>query len=402
MDTSGIRFLDDIALGDERVLARVDLNVPLEAGEVADETRIEAALPTIRYIRERAERLVLCSHLGRPGGARDEGLSLEPVAECLAEKLGGEVVLPEDVAGESVEYLAQNLDDNQIMLLENLRFDPGEKGADPDFARKLARLGDVYVDDAFGTAHRRHASTYLVAEHFDHDHKAAGLLFERELDRLTRLVENPDKPFTAIMGGAKISGKLGAVDALLERADRVLLGGAMAYTFLKADDREVGESPIEDEFVGEAESLFRKAETVGTRLMVPLDHVAAENADASEVQILEGVDIGAGLKGFDIGPKTRDAYRQQIVDSNTIFWNGPMGMFERNDFAEGTFAVAKAVADSNGYSVVGGGDSAAALGKAGVFEDIDHVSTGGGAALRVVEGRKLPALEALRKFHNFS
>jgi phosphoglycerate kinase len=403
VETAGLAFIDDLDIADKRLLIRCDFNVPLEDGEITDDFRIRASLPTIEYALEQGARPILCSHLGRPGGEADSDLSLEPVGQALAEMLDVEVVFPEQMTGDSVEYLTTQLDDDQIMLLENLRFDAGEKDGDIEFARGLSRLGDLYINDAFGTAHRKHVSTYWVSQFFDRGNKGAGLLMKKELENLSGLLDSPASPFTALMGGAKVSDKLGVVDKLIDECEHILIGGAMAYTFLKSSGNEVGESLVEADFVDDATKMLRKVETLQRDLKLPLDHLVADDIDADmdDIELTAGADIPEDKAGFDIGERTVDAYRRVIDESETIFWNGPMGVFEKDWFAEGTLRIAEAIAESDAHSVVGGGDSASAVRKAGVLDDIDHVSTGGGAALKVVEGGALPGIDALRPHHSF-
>lgn len=405
MDLTGIKFIDQLELAEKCILIRVDFNVPLDDDQqITDETRIQAALPTIRYAMEQHDtKVILASHLGRPKGEVVESLSLKPVGERLAEILDVDVLMPEDLTGKFVKKLADDMRKGQIMLLENLRFDPGEKGGSPDFGRGLSELADVYINDAFGTSHRKHASMYHVAKFFDRNHKAAGFLIKEELEQLSKLTDTPSRPFTAIIGGAKVSDKLGVLTTLVEQVDHVLIGGAMAYTFLKAKKVEVGNSLVESEFVERAREIMVKATHRGVDLRLPVDHVVARSidADADSVETSPRASIPRGMAGFDIGPVTVDIYRSVIADSASIFWNGPMGVFEREVFAEGTMAVADAVAQGRSFSVIGGGDSAAAINAAGVQDKIRHISTGGGASLQLIEGKPLPGIEALRANYPF-
>ncbi len=405
MDTTGIKFIDELDLSEKTVFIRVDFNVPLdEDGNVTDDTRIRAALPTIDHAMKAGAKVILASHLGRPKGEPDPKLSLEPVGDELAGWLDCEVLFPEETTGDFVKKLITDMRaKDQVMLLENLRFNLGEKGGDEAFAAELAELADVYVNDAFGTSHRKHASMYHIAKHFDRNSKAAGFLIKNEIKKLGGLVERKTKNFTAIMGGAKVSDKLGVLDTLIERVSNVLIGGAMAYTFLEAMGIEVGSSRVEKKFVKEADAIMKKAERRGVGFSLPVDHVVASDIDApdDQVETTQRREIPAGKAGFDIGPKTIDNYETIIDNSATIFWNGPMGVFERDVFAKGTMAVAHAIAESGAFSVIGGGDSASAVNKAGVTDKITHVSTGGGASLQMVEGKPLPGIEALRANYPF-
>jgi phosphoglycerate kinase len=405
MDLTGIKFIDQLELAEKRILIRVDFNVPLDDdGNITDETRIEAALPTIRHAMEQeGAKVILMSHLGRPKGEAVEKLSLGPVGERLAEILDVDVLMPEEHTGKFVQKLIQDMRRGQIMLLENLRFEPGEKGGDPAFGRGLSELADIYINDAFGTSHRKHASMYHVVKYFDRNQKAAGFLIKEELEQLGKLTDSPGRPFTAIMGGAKVSDKLGVLTTLVEKVDNVLIGGAMAYTFLRAKRVEVGNSMVEEDFVERARDILNKAAHRGVEFRLPADHVVARDIDAErdEVESAQGQSIPRGMAGFDIGPVTVDEYRAIIADSASIFWNGPMGVFESEVFAAGTMAVANAVADSDAFSVIGGGDSAAAVNAAGVEDRIGHVSTGGGASLQMIEGKPLPGIEALRANYPF-
>jgi phosphoglycerate kinase len=373
-----------------RVLLRADFNVPLHDGRIDDDLRITAALPTIEYLRSRSAKIVCCSHLGRPPGKFDPKYSLAPVAKQLSELLGREVDLSPEVAGFESLSRSQSLRPGAVMMIENLRFDPGEAANDPAFAANLTELGDVYVDDAFGAAHRAHASIVgppLVLP------SAAGRLLAREVEVLGGLLDAPKRPFVAILGGVKVSDKLGVIDALLRRCDTLLIGGAMAFTFLAARGATVGDSLVQDDQVDHCRELLKSG-----RIEIPTDVVAAAEMTASaSTRHVRADAIPAGLKGLDIGPETAGHYADVIAAAATVLWNGPMGVFELEPFAAGTRTVAGAVADCRGFTVVGGGDSASAVRRFGLADRIDHVSTGGGATLELIELGDLPGLQALRK-----
>ena len=385
----------DLDLKGKRVFMRVDFNVPLnDAGEITDDTRIQASLPTIQYIIEHGGRQILASHLGRPKGKPNPKMSLKPVATRLAQLLGKPVAFAADCIGPETEAAAKALKDGDVLLLENLRFHPEEEKNDPEFAKKLAALGEVYVDDAFGSAHRAHASTEGITHYLSPC--AAGLLMEKELEYLGKAVGHPDRPYVAIVGGAKVSDKIELLQNLMKFADTVLIGGAMAYTFLKAQGVEVGLSRIEADKLDLARDLLQFAERRSIDFRLPLDHIVAEKLDASAAaEVAPTRSIPANRLGVDIGPATRADYAAKIARAKTIVWNGPMGVFEIPQFAEGTMAIARAVADSSAVSVVGGGDSVAAVKKAGVEAKITHISTGGGASLEFLSGITLPGVAAL-------
>jgi phosphoglycerate kinase len=388
----------DAPLNDARVLARVDFNVPLRDGEngpaVADDTRIRAALPTIELMRERSAAVILVSHLGRPKGGPDPRLSMEPVRARLGELLGADVGLADGVIGEPVEAAAAALAPGELLLLENSRFEPGETENSPELAQALARLADLYVNDAFGAAHRAHATTEGVAHLLP---GYAGLLLEREVRELTAVRDHPDRPLCVVLGGAKVSGKIGVIDAFLETADSILIGGAMCFSFFRALGRATGESLVEDEGVELATRALDRAEGAACELLLPGDLVLGDRfaADA-ERRELDGREVPDGWMGLDIGQRTLAAYAEVIGRAGTVFWNGPMGAFELEPFAAGTRGVAEAVARAPGMTVVGGGDSVAALVGFGLADEVDWLSTGGGASLELMEGKRLPGVEALR------
>ena len=384
------KTIRDIDVHGKRVLVRVDFNVPIKDGQVGDDTRIRAALPTLNYLLEQGAALILCSHLGRPKNKPEPEFSLKPVAVHLAGLLDRPVAFAEDCVGPPAEEAARKLKPGDVLLLENTRFHPEEKTNDVEFAKQLASLADIYVNDAFGSAHRAHASTEGVA----HDLPAvAGFLMEKEIRYLGEAIANPERPFIAILGGAKISDKIGVIRNLLEKADQVLIGGGMANTFFKAQGYPVGDSLAEDEVLDTARELIEEG---GNRLRLPVDVVIADAfaADA-ERKVMSMGPVPDGWRILDIGPETIDSFARVIADAGTIVWNGPMGVFEFPRFAEGTFALAKAVASSDAVSIIGGGDSVAAVQEAGLADQVTHISTGGGASLEMLEGKVLPGLAAL-------
>ena len=389
-----MRTLRDLGeLDGKRVLVRVDFNVPLDHGEVADDTRIRAALPTIRELRGRGARLVLVSHLGRPKDHEPE-LSLRPAANRLAELTGADVTLAPDVVGDDVRAFADNLGKGHVLVLENIRYEPGETKNDPGLAAKLAELADVYVNDAFGTAHRAHASTEGVA-HLVSD-RAAGLLLQREVETLTKILEAPERPLVAVLGGAKVSDKIAVIERFLESADTILIGGAMCFPFFAAQGRQIGDSLCADEDIELAKRILENVSGARAAFELPQDLVIAERLEAdAEPKTIDDVDVPDGFMGLDIGPRTAEAYAMVISRARTVFWNGPMGAFEVEPFAAGTRAVAEAVSDAPGTTVVGGGDSAAAIQRFGLADKVTHLSTGGGASLELIEGKTLPGVEAL-------
>jgi len=389
-----VKHVQDLAVEGRRVFVRVDFNVPLDGRRVADDTRIRSALPTIEHLIGRGARVVIGSHLGRPKGKPNEAFSLEPVAAHLAGLLDNEVRLTDEPVGDGARKVVGDLREGQIAMLENLRFDPGEEANDEAFARALASYADVYVNDAFGTAHRAHASTvgmvHLVSE------RGAGFLMAAEIESLSKLVGEVDRPYMAILGGAKVSDKIQVLEALLERVDEILIGGAMANTFLVAQGLSVGKSLVEDDKLAVARNFLRKAKEKDVQVRLPVDVIVASDIGADGGRSTPTTDIDAGDMALDIGPDSAAAFADAIGRARTIFWNGPMGVFEKAPFAEGTLRIARAVADNRlAFSVVGGGDSVAAVNQAGIADKISHVSTGGGASLEFVQGLELPGIAAL-------
>lgn len=389
---SELRTLRDLEVDGRKVLVRVDFNVPLIDGGVGDDTRIRAALPTVHYLLDHGAAVILCSHLGRPKGNPDPALSLRPVAERLAELAGRPVRFAEDCVGPVAQAAADQLQPGELLLLENTRFHSAEKANDPDFAQQLADLADAYVDDAFGSAHRAHASTESVAHLLP---GAAGLLIEREMRYLSKALESPERPYVAVLGGAKISDKIGVIGRLLEVTDRLLIGGGMANTFLAARGLEMGDSLVEPESVATAASLLERA---ADRLMLPTDLVVADAFSAgAQHKVVPAEAVEAGWRALDIGPETVRQFSQVLAAAGTVVWNGPMGVFELQPFAAGTDAIARAIAASDALSIVGGGDSVAAIQAAGLADQFSHLSTGGGASLAVLEGKTLPGLAVLER-----
>jgi phosphoglycerate kinase len=387
----------DLSLGGKTLFLRVDFNVPIKDGVVRDDTRIVEALPTIRLAREKGAKVLLASHLGKAKGAPEPKYSLAPVAKSLEKRLAAPVAFAPDCVGEAARKAAGALPPGGVLLLENTRFHAGEEKNDPDFAKELASLSQVYVNDAFGTAHRAHASTAGMAAHFGRDARGVGLLVEKELKALSRVVDAIDRPFAAILGGAKILGKLAALEALVERADIVLIGGGMANHFVKALGLEVGTSLLEPDGVPIARKVIDRCKARGVSLVLPSDFAVALSLEkASEATVVAMNAIPKVAAAFDIGPKTLEMFRRMTADARTIFWNGPMGVFETKPFDAGTMGVATILSESSGFTVVGGGESVEAVHAAGVAEKISHVSTGGGASLDLVSGAKLPGIEALR------
>ena len=388
------KTVKDIDVKGKKVLVRCDFNVPQdENGNITDNTRIIASLPTIKYLLENNAKVILCSHLGRPKGEVKKEFSLLPVAKELSKQLGIEVKLADDIIGESAKSLANDLKDGEAMLLENVRFDAREEKNDPEFAKELASLAEIYVNDAFGTSHRAHASTAGVAEYLP---AVSGFLIQKELDFMGNALENPQRPFVAILGGKKVSDKIGVINSLLEKVDTLIIGGAMAYTFFKAQGYEVGDSICELDKLDLALELLEKAKNKGVKLMLPVDtKVGKEFKADTESKIVKCSEIPAGWEGFDIGPKTIEMYKEELKNAKTIVWNGPLGLFEFEQFAIGTNEIAKTLANVDAVTIIGGGDSAAAIEKAGLSDKMTHISTGGGASLEFLEGKKLPGIECL-------
>ncbi|WP_137744349.1 phosphoglycerate kinase [Robertmurraya siralis] len=388
------KSVKDIDLKGKRVFCRVDFNVPMKDGQITDETRIKAALPTIQYLVNAGAKVLLASHLGRPKGQVVEELRLTPVAKRLSELLGKEVKKTDEAYGEAVQAEVAKLNEGDVLLLENVRFYPGEEKNDPELAKSFAELADVYVNDAFGAAHRAHASTEGIAHHLP---AVSGLLMEKELDVLGKALSNPERPFTAIIGGAKVKDKIGVIDNLLEKVDNLIIGGGLAYTFVKAQGHEVGKSLLEADKIELAKEFMKKAEDKGVKFLMPVDVIVADDfSEDANTKVVPIEEIPADWEALDIGPKTSEHYAKVIEDSKLVIWNGPMGVFELNKFAGGTRAVAESLAEANDtYSVIGGGDSAAAVEKFHLADRMSHISTGGGASLEFMEGKELPGVVAL-------
>ena len=395
---SKVKNIDDVNFNGRRVFVRVDFNVPLDPeGRISDETRINAALPTIKKLHAQGAKIILASHLGRPKGKRVDSMSLAPVASLLSEKLSLPVLFLNDCIGAEVVEALTDLQDGQIALLENLRFHNGETENDPIFAENLASLVDVFVNDAFGTAHRAHASNYGVAKLLPV--KVSGYLITKELEFLGQKTATPDRPFAVILGGAKVSDKIMVIDSLIDKADVIIIGGAMAYTFALANGKRIGESLCEPDKVDLARSALEKAKEKGVRFLLPVDTLGTNALDfdaktLGETRVFEG-DIEDGWEGVDIGPQTTEIYAREVALAKTVLWNGPMGVFEIPDSSKGTFAIAKAVSESSGVSIIGGGDSVTAINQSGYSEDVTFMSTGGGASLEFLEGKSLPGVTIL-------
>jgi phosphoglycerate kinase len=391
---NSIRSIRELPIEGRRTFIRVDFNVPLENGKVTDTSRVDATLPTLRHAIERGAKLVLASHAGRPKGKRKPEYSLEPVGAVLAEKLKCEVLLTDDCISDAASKVVADLREGQVALLENLRFHAGEEANDETFARELAKLADVYVNDAFGAAHRAHASVSALPKLFRE--RGVGFVMESEISALERLRTADAHPFVAVLGGAKVSDKIGVLEALLERVDALLIGGAMANTFLAAQGMSMGKSLVEADKLALARSLIQRAQDRRVKLLLPTDLVVAPSLDAESGRLVSANEVPADAMALDIGPRTAEAFRSAILPAKALFWNGPLGLFEKKPFSEGTFAIAKAGADCAGFTVVGGGDSVAAVNQAGYSSRYDHVSTGGGASLEYLEGRPMPGIEAVR------
>ena len=385
----------DVDVKGKKVLLRCDFNVPQdkETGAITSDKRIVAALPTIRYLLENGAAVIACSHLGKPKNGPDPKLSLAPVAKRLSQLLGQEVIFAHDVVGEDAQAKAAALQPGQILLLENTRFEPGETKNDPELAKQLASLADLYVSDAFGAVHRAHASTAGVADYLP---AVSGFLIQKELEFLGGAIADPKRPLVAILGGSKVSSKIGVINNLLNIADTIIIGGGMSYTFAKAQGAKVGKSLLEEDWIQYAGEMVEKAKEKGVKLLLPVDGLAATEFSAdAEAHLVDGVDIPDGMMGMDIGPKTIQLYSDAVKDAGTVIWNGPMGVFEFPAFAEGTRAVAKALAETDAITIVGGGDSAAAVAQLGYADKMTHISTGGGASLEFLEGKELPGVACL-------
>ncbi len=392
MDKKSIK---DVIVKGKKCLVRVDFNVPLKDGEITDMNRINGALPTIKYLMENGAKVILCSHLGKPKGELNMKYSLRPVADKLKEIFPNKVTFASDVIGESAKKAVSECNDGEIVLLENLRFHKEEEGNDKDFCKALSEFADIYVNDAYGTAHRAHASTAGIVQYGFVKDAVCGFLIEKELKIMAKSIEEPVRPFVAILGGAKVSSKIGVIENLMKKVDTIIIGGAMTYTFKKAQGYTIGTSLCEDDKVEDAKRFIEEAEKLGVKMMLPVDTLAADAFDNdANTKIVEG-NIPDGWMGLDIGPKTAELYYNEIVKANTVVWNGPMGAFEMPNFSAGTRRVAEALADSKGTTIVGGGDSAAAIAQLGFADKVSHVSTGGGASLELMEGKILPGIACL-------
>ncbi|MFT4416319.1 phosphoglycerate kinase [Fredinandcohnia humi] len=388
------KSVKDIDVKGKRVFCRVDFNVPMKDGQVTDDTRIRAALPTIEYLQNEGAKVILASHLGRPKGQAVDELRLDPVAKRLSEHLGVDVRKTNEAFGPEVEQVIEQMSAGDVLLLENVRFYPGEEKNDAELAKKFAALADVYVNDAFGAAHRAHASTAGIAEHLP---AVAGFLMEKEIEVLGKALSNPDRPFTAIIGGAKVKDKIGVIENLLDKVDNLIIGGGLAYTFVKAKGHEVGKSLLEEDKIDLATQFMNKAKEKGVNFYMPVDVIVADDfSNDANTKVVSIEEIPSDWEALDIGPKTAETYRDVILNSKLVIWNGPMGVFELDTFANGTKAVGQALADATDtYSVIGGGDSAAAVEKFGLADKMSHISTGGGASLEFMEGKELPGVVLL-------
>ncbi len=392
----GIRTVRDFEFKDKVVFLRLDLNAPIEDGKITDETRLRASLPTIKYIQEKGGKIVMASHLGRPKSANDKEFSLEPVAQRLSELLDAEVILAEEPLAEAIKGLTMSLKKNQMILLENLRFESGETKNSAEFAQTLAGFTQIYINDAFGASHRAHASIHALPEMVRE--KGIGFLIEKEIQMLDQLLDNPKRPYIAVLGGAKISDKIAVIEKLIDVVDGFIIGGAMAYTFLKALETPVGKSLVEEDRLKYSREMVERIKARNKTLLLPVDHVISTGIkDGASAKTTTNAIIPEGWMGVDIGPQTLKNYSNLLSEANTIFWNGPMGVFETPEFSKGSFGLAKAVAESKALKVVGGGDSAAAAEASGYASQMSHISTGGGASLEYLQGDKLPGLEVLRK-----
>ncbi len=389
-----IKTIRDFAIEGKTVFLRLDLNVPLENGVISDETRITASLPTVKYCMENGAKVVMASHLGRPKSADDKEFSLEPVAKRMSELLNADVILAEDPTSDGIKHILMGLKKNQLVLLENVRFEPGETKNSEEFAHQLASYTDIYINDAFGASHRAHATIHALPQMIQQ--KGIGFLIEKEIQMLDQLLENPKRPYIAVMGGAKVSDKIAVIEKLMDIVDGFIIGGAMAYTFLKAQGHAVGKSLVEADRVRYARELIARIEARDKSILLPVDHVVSTGLADKKARTTTGVQIDEGDMGLDIGPKTLQQYRAALNEAGTIFWNGPMGVFETAEFSKGTFGLAEVIANSSAVKVVGGGDSAAAAEASGFAAQMTHISTGGGASLEYLQGDRLPGLEVLR------
>ncbi len=393
MSTLNKKTVEDLDVKGKRVLVRCDFNVKIEDGVITSDKRVVASLPTIRYLIDHGAKVILCSHLGRPKGVVDPQFSMAPVAECLSKHLGMEVKLAKDVVGESAHELAASLKDGEVLLLENVRFEPGETKNDPELSKKFASLADLYVNDAFGSCHRAHSSTAGVADYLP---SAVGYLIQKEIQFIGGALEDPKRPLVAVLGGAKVSDKIGVINNLIDKCDTIIIGGGMAYTFFKALGHSIGTSLLDAENVENAKSMIAKAHEKGVNFLLPVDNIIATDyaADAVNMRIYSD-SIPDGWMGLDIGPVTAELFAKSIQKAGTVIWNGPMGVSEWDNFAQGTIAVAKGIADSGAISIIGGGDSAAAITKLGFADKMSHISTGGGASLEFLEGKELPGIACI-------